>query len=227
MINQKEYKKEQLLKYKKTKKGVIQKIYDGQIQSSKKRNHLPPEYTKEELSNFLLNSIIFNNLFKIWEESNYLKLRKPSVDRLKYTDGYTFNNIQIVDWETNNLNHHKDVITGIDKRTSKKVFCYSLDNIFIKEYVSLAAAARELKLHYQLIANTCNKNQTQTGGYIFYWELLSQEIITDTGLEVITSNIEKCKEIECSELCFQDNKDICLELNRSPMDIEKCSLWKD
>ena len=85
-----------------TKEGVVQRIYDHQKQTSKRRNHLPPTYTKLELKWWMFSQPIFHNLFKDWEIAEYNKNSKPSVDRINDNLGYTLDNIQLMTWDQNN-----------------------------------------------------------------------------------------------------------------------------
>ncbi len=66
----------------KTEKAVIVIIYKTQKSNSKRRNHIPPSYTKRELSEWLYSNG-FKKLFAKWEDSGYNKMLKPSVDRLR------------------------------------------------------------------------------------------------------------------------------------------------
>lgn len=85
-----------------TQRGLSFKIYYNQVKSCKRRNMDLPTYTKEELYEWLINDINFEELYKNWVQSDFSTKLVPSVDRLDNKLSYTFNNIQLVTWEENN-----------------------------------------------------------------------------------------------------------------------------
>ena len=91
--------------YKKTIDGLISKIYGQQKQSSKKRGHQPPTYSKELLHRWITAHVIFQELYDNWIASNYEKDLVPSVDRLDDSKGYSFDNIQLMTWKENNAKY--------------------------------------------------------------------------------------------------------------------------
>lgn len=100
-------KKEDDLKYRRTIKGLISKIYSDQKYNSKIRGHNPPEYNKEEFTNWLsINGLEL--LFEKWKESGFEKSLKPSVDRIFNNENYNFSNIQLVTWSVNDTKGHND-----------------------------------------------------------------------------------------------------------------------
>ena len=90
-----------------TKKGVCMGIYDNQKQTSKKRGHKPPEYTKNEFIAFMLDKKEFHRIYDIWVKNGYKREDIPSCDRLDDFKGYTFDNIRVVSWGEN-LQHQSD-----------------------------------------------------------------------------------------------------------------------
>ena len=122
--------------YRKTEKGVINKIFGHQKENSKKRGHKPPNYTKQELTIWLYKNR-FKELFDNWVKSGYKKDLKPSCDRLNDTKGYGFDNIQLGVWSENNLKNYKDTIKGVTKHKLrfKAVNQYSKNNVFIKDII--------------------------------------------------------------------------------------------
>ena len=116
----KKLKKEQ---YYHSKQGVIQTIYDSQKQSSIRRKHSLPSYSKQELIEWLENNNSFNSLYTRWVESNYQKDLKPSIDRLDDFKPYTLDNIFIKEWysiqeiqRVLNINHQNIVKVCQGKR---------------------------------------------------------------------------------------------------------------
>jgi len=94
--------------YRKTKKGLISRIYGEQKKRSKRRGHAPPSYTCDELRWWMLGQVLFKELFEAWELSGYAKNLVPSIDRIDSTKGYDFSNIQVMTWEENNFKGRKE-----------------------------------------------------------------------------------------------------------------------
>ena len=154
-------------KYKKTKDGLISQIYGGQKRRSKKRNHHLPSYTMIELREWLYKQPLFHNLYDNWVNSNYNIKLVPSLDRKCNKKGYTFENIRLVTWEINDDNANKDVVNGIDTRTTKSVSQFTKDNKFIKHYHSISHASRVTSVSRTGISKCCLLKQNQSGGFIW------------------------------------------------------------
>ena len=58
-------------KYRRSKKGVITKIYGSQVSNSKRRGHSLPEYTKAWFSDWLFNNPEFHIIYDFWVLNNY------------------------------------------------------------------------------------------------------------------------------------------------------------
>ena len=157
-------------KYRKTKVGVINTMFAHQKYSSKKRNHLPPTYTKQELSDWLFNDWVFDLLYTNWCNLGYEKSIKPSIDRLDDSKGYSFDNIQLMTWEENRAKGHKDMRSGKithGNNPQKAVLQYSKDNVFIKEYVSGCEAGRRTGVNFRNISECCLNKIKTSGGFIW------------------------------------------------------------
>ena len=85
-----------------TKDGIVTTIYKGQKQSSKKRGHRPPEYSKKVLREWLFSQVIFHELYNEWVQSGYMRRLKPSVDRKEDSVHYCMSNIQLMTSGDNN-----------------------------------------------------------------------------------------------------------------------------
>lgn len=129
--------------YDKTEKGVIRVIYKTQRRNSKIRKMDMPNYSKEELSNWLYENN-FKTLYNNWEKSCFEKNLKPSVDRLDDFKPYTFDNIRLGTWLDNANHQREDILKGIGTggRRCKPVVQYDSNNNIIAEYVSFSEARR-------------------------------------------------------------------------------------
>lgn len=152
--------------YDKTEKGVIRVMYKAQKANSKKRNHLPPFYSKEELSKWLYENN-FKELYDSWKLSGYKKELKPSCDRINDYKRYTLCNIILTTWKENKDKQTNDILTG--KSTSgercKPVLQFDLKMNLIAEYVSFSSAKRIVGYSMERALKTGRK--TRTG---FYWK---------------------------------------------------------
>jgi len=155
--------------YNRTKPIVINIIYNSQRRNSADRNHKPPAYTKLELYDWLVNDWLFNILYDNWCNCGYLKNNKPSIDRIDDYKGYSFDNIQIMTWGENNLKHSQDRKNGINNKISISVSKYTMDNIFIRDYVSISIASRDTGAHDTSIKRCCDNKYgfKSAGGFIW------------------------------------------------------------
>lgn len=155
-----------------TKKGRIYKIYISQKQSSKKRKHNMPNYSKEELYLWATEQQIYTEIYDKWVQSNYSKDLSPSIDRLDDYKPYTLDNIRITNWEDNRRKAHKDRKEGKNNKINKGVVCINnLNNNDIKEFHSLREASRKSGVSRKTISNYLNKKDSIRG---FKWKTKEQ-----------------------------------------------------
>ena len=153
-----------------TPKGLLSVIYTNQIKSSRKRKHELPKYTKIELYTWALSQDDFNQLFNKWESSGYQKELIPSIDRLEDTKGYSFNNIRLVTFETNNKKSHLDMRSGklITKFNPQvAIEQFDLKGNFIASFISMSEASRQTGIRTSYIARVCNGSRAYTKGFVF------------------------------------------------------------
>jgi len=91
-----------------SKNGLIARMYSQQKARSRKRKHMPPAYTLRAFRDWLLGQKRFHALFEIWEQNNHERRLIPSIDRIKNDRGYSFGNIRLVDWDTNDEKERKN-----------------------------------------------------------------------------------------------------------------------
>jgi hypothetical protein len=153
--------------YRKTKDGVVAVIYSGQRISSKRRGHAMPDYTKSDLSDWLLAQNRFHKLFNLWAENGYKKMEKPSCDRLDDHAPYSLSMLRVVTWKENNEKGHSDIKNGVNNKISKAVKQISLDGRFVKEHYSASQASRDTGANRSLISLCCAGKVKTAGGYLW------------------------------------------------------------
>ncbi len=128
--------------YDKTEKGVIRVIYKSQKHNSKLRKHNGPNYTKQELSNWLYNNN-YKKLYDNWRYNKYDKNLKPSIDRIDTFKNYTIDNIRLMTSRENRLYQFLDRTSGIGTSglQCKPVIQYK-DGIEIARYISFNETRR-------------------------------------------------------------------------------------
>ena len=88
--------------YIKTKMGFTSTMYQNQKMCSKHRGHPPPEYSLDELMDWLYSQPNFNDLYNNWVDSGFDRNLTPSCDRIDNSHHYTLYNIELVTWDVNN-----------------------------------------------------------------------------------------------------------------------------
>lgn len=127
-----------------TKAGLIERIFHAQRNSSEKRGHSAPEYTKEQLIDWALAQDKYHELHDAWVASGYHKWFTPSFDRKEDAIGYSFINIEITTWKQNYDKSREDIRSGklIRKGKFKPVTQFTLDGVFVAHHESQTAAAK-------------------------------------------------------------------------------------
>ena len=124
--------------------GRVSGMYSTQINRSKKYGWNLPTYTRDELLDWVVNQPNYEQLFNDWKDSGFSQDRSLSIDRLDDYKPYSFDNIRLVDWETNNKKGSESQITGDNTKNCRAVRQLTMDGIPIQDFHSVKAAARTL-----------------------------------------------------------------------------------
>jgi len=151
--------------YLKTKDGVVATIYGSQKSNSKTRGHRLPEYTKQELYDWLFSQQLFHELYDEWKQSGYKKRLKPSVNRIHDKLHYCMRNIELMTWGENEDLGNSDMKLGRNNKKSKKVMQYDLGGNYITSHYSAAQASRNTGVNRQNISACCIGKRKSTGGF--------------------------------------------------------------
>ena len=154
-----------------TKHGVLGTIYNNQKSNSKTRNHVAPSYSLQDLKAWIDNNDKFHKLYLKWKENGYNTNDKPSIDRKEDDKPYTLNNIQIMTWKENKKKGHLYHKLGIIDYDLKPVSQFDTNGTFLKTYISISQAARDLNLFGTNISNACKGIYHTCGG--FKWRYIN------------------------------------------------------
>jgi len=153
--------------YKKSRKGLLSHIYSQQISHSKKRGDNPPSYSSKVFIEAVQTTELFSKLYENWAESGYIKNLRPSIDRKDDKKGYSLSNIKLMTWEENNDKGNESQRNGLLDTSipHKKVAQYTVDGVFVAEFISVREAGRETNILPQSISKVCCGKRTKAGGF--------------------------------------------------------------
>ena len=145
---------------KKTKDGLLRKMYNSQTCNS--RGNGKPLYTRKEFIEFGLKDYSFNYLYLKWVESNYLQNKIPTTDRIDTLGTYELSNIRFLSFEDNYNRQSEERKKGIDNRINVAVCKLNKDtNVLIEEYYSISEASRVNGLEKANISKVCHNYKTK------------------------------------------------------------------
>ncbi len=150
------------LESRRTKSGIVTSIYGSQRSNSRRRGHRMPEYTKQELQDWLFSQTLFHELFDEWTQSGHKSRLRPSVDRKLDDIHYCMRNIQLMTWGENNTKVKDKRYKAIKKGKPIEVFKYGKS---VGRFVSIMQANRELNDISLKSLKRCLRDEQTTKGY--------------------------------------------------------------
>ena len=163
---------EQVRDYYKTKRGVVARIYNNQIMNSNDRGHDRPEYTLNELYDWILDNDDFSRIYDRWFEAGDIKI-KPSIDRLDDSIGYSFENIQVIEWQDNYRKRHQQMRDGLIDNPFNKIRAVvrlTKEGEYTDIYISTREAERITNTNHANISKACREKHRIVNGT--YWRYL-------------------------------------------------------
>lgn len=151
-------------KWDRSESGKISLIYHSQILSSKRRNMSPPNYTRDELSEWMYENN-YKELYDNWVNSDYNTDLAPSPDRKDDYKPYTFDNLQLVTYLQNKENYHRNKKTGVTTKEGISILQIGKGDNIICEHHSSMAASRATGINQQNISGCCNGKRKSAGGF--------------------------------------------------------------
>lgn len=151
-----------LVKYRRSKKGVLTNIFQHMKARSKKYGY-KLGITLEYLHDRFLTDIKFNSIYNRWKRNGYKYYDKPSIDRKDAFGGYTKDNIQVMTWRQNRTKG--DVEVAMKKW--KAINCFDLQGNQVAQFQSIKDAVEKLGLHQGLVSAVLLGDRTHTAGYKF------------------------------------------------------------
>lgn len=150
---------------------LIKRLYNAQKSSSKKRGHIPPEYTCDELIEWIEkdNKELFDNMYDNWVKNDFISELKPSIDRIHNNIHYKFSNIQLTTWGENNKKGHLDSIKGYINTGKEKKPVYKICQlgVTICLYPSINIASRDTNIDESSIIRCCNGKSQTAGDFVW------------------------------------------------------------
>ncbi len=143
--------------------GRVSVLYTSQVSRSNKYGWESPNYTRDELLDWVTSQENYEQLFNDWKDSGYSRDKSLSIDRLDDYKPYSFDNIRLVTWEENNQKGRADKVTGINTKGLTPVRQLDLDGNVIAEYHSIMAAQRQTGVNNSHIYNACKGYRMMNG----------------------------------------------------------------
>ena len=153
-------------RYRKSISGLITQMYAQQRRNSYLRNHPYPNYTKSQLTEWLMGNPKFLHLYNNWVHSKYDRLFAPSCDRIDSLKHYTLDNLQLGTFAENHINENADIKNGLIGRASP-VVGINKDTNQKFQFISAKAAERKLNVFASHISDCCLGKRKSAGNYIW------------------------------------------------------------
>ena len=152
-------------KYQKTYLGLSSVMYHSTVvQRSRKKWNIDPDFSIGVFREWLEKNE-YNKYYDGWVVSGYLKMKKPSIDRIDCLGKYTLENMQLMTYGENLAKAGQEKTEHL----GKKITQMTLDGEFIATYPSLNIASQKTGIRISVISRAwLRKNKNICRGY--KWE---------------------------------------------------------
>ena len=145
------------IEHKRTRRGIVSRIYNDQKKANKRRKHGRMKYSQIDLFNWLDGNVRFDSLYKAWVKSGYIKDLKPSLDRTDDYKGYSLDRLIITTWGEHNRKSYEDKKNGVNTKQCKAVNQFTRFGVLIETFYSMAEAQRRTGVRDDYISRCCTK----------------------------------------------------------------------
>lgn len=146
-------------RYRRTRKGLLCMIHQGQRVSSVRRGHAPVAYTLEQLRDRFLNDPLFISIYDRWVSLGYPSSEKPSLDRIDPAKPYTLDNLQVMTWRENEAKGKKEVAC------CRPVIQMDMEGNEIARFDSFLEAVTKVGVDRATLWRACRGRFKQAGGF--------------------------------------------------------------
>ena len=153
--------------YRRTKNGLIARMYSGMRTHSVQRGHAHPEFTLYELREWVYSQHNFQALYDNWVASGYKTMMVPSCDRTDDYMGYSLNRLTLTTWRNNYRKGCEDRRNGVNNKTSKPVVQLTIEGLIVNEYSSISLASRKAGIYVGHISKCCNQKRETAGNFVW------------------------------------------------------------
>lgn len=126
-----------------------------------------PAYTRKELTEWVISHPKFQSLYNAWVASRYSKDRSISIDRLDDNLSYSFSNIQLTDWETNNIKGRKCFREG---KIRREIIQFTREGVYVNTYPNTVTASMAVDCTMGEITRCCKGSRPTCRNYIWRYK---------------------------------------------------------
>lgn len=150
--------------YRRSKDGRITQIYGSQRANSRLRGHPYPNYSKDQLAEWIYLNPLFDSLYDNWVNSGFNRLLSPSCDRKSSLKPYTLDNLTLGTFAENHKNENYEIKNGIIGRAIPIIGMNIKTNESVS-FISASEAQRQLNIAKTHISACCVGARKSAGGY--------------------------------------------------------------
>lgn len=145
-------------------KSIIYKIYRSQKACSKTREMPLPNYTRDELFDWVVSQPHFEKLRSNYIQSGFDKYLVPSCDRLNERLPYTLDNIELVTWE-DNFKRSIEVIKSGERDISQPIIELQYPELsYIAEHPTYKSVRTKYGVSVGDVCQCCKCNESMFKG---------------------------------------------------------------
>ena len=150
-------------KYRKTKHGLLRRLFHKQVLRCKRKGWSLPGYTSQEFLDFYYTDDHFLHLYNQWVLHEHHRNYTPSVDRVDPGLGYIWDNIQLMTWQENNQKGNLETRKAVYHGKSH------LRGLLLIVFDSVSDASEAVGCSASMITRSCKSEKRTACGYKWYY----------------------------------------------------------